>query len=251
MRKIKYTLGVCILLSLQSIGQITITNFEKKNTVEVLRPPQYDSLKKFERFDYHNSDPTYPKTEEQYYKQYVGIKIYFPPCEGSYVTNFYSIKPTVIKLDKEANISNKPYNNIVTFTYKPVFIDESADRTYGGAKRTYGANQSNCFWLCTNYSDIGNRYYTILDILNWKTQQKGNIDNYFEDRGIFHILLQDGIITPDNSAFVIKDDISGDTIYVAGNMSEADYGYRSLSHKISRSLPFLPKNNVFVNLYIH
>src|SRR5688500_15872674 len=86
-----------------SFSQITITEFDKKVEKEVLKPRAYDSLKNFEFFDY-NSDSL---TEDLYYKQYIGQKVFHSPCISeqlgnfyNYKPTFYSYKPTFIKLDR-------------------------------------------------------------------------------------------------------------------------------------------------------
>jgi hypothetical protein len=106
MRKIEY-LSILILLSIQSLGQITIKDIEKetKNN-KVLIPPQYNSLEKFRLFISSNKDPRYLGSEEEdnYYKQYIGLKVFYPTEENGDIGKGYY---TIIKvLPKSSHNSN-------------------------------------------------------------------------------------------------------------------------------------------------
>lgn len=209
-----------------SFGQITITEINKKVETEAEKPPTYDSSKKFEFFDIYKSDkqftpydPNYPKTEDLFYKQYVGLKIFSPPCDNDQLNNFYCYSPSFLKLDKTINYFGQKCDSVMTFVYKPTFIEEGS----GYSSRTdYDASRVSFY---TNCKETGNKYYTIIDFLNRDSliAIRGRFGNYFDreylkQNKIFNQNINDDFINK-QIAFVLKDDISGDTILSLGSLN--------------------------------
>jgi hypothetical protein len=221
-----------------SFSQITITSFDKKAELKVLKPPQYDSLKEFESYDYFKSgnqfytyDPKYPPTEDLYYKQYIGLKIFYPPCENERFTTFFSNKPSFIRIDKP--IDGKDIDSLMTFQYKPIFIYSGTDSRDTNAAAKIKEYDSRSIDFYTKCSDLGNKYYTIIDFLNKDSlinlrDRMGNAINYdtLKQRKIYQEYINDDFVRT-GIGFLLKDDISGDTLYSLGSSIKNSSSYFS------------------------
>jgi len=210
-----------------SFSQITITDFDKKIEREVLKPPSFDSTKKYELFDVYKSDeqfsqydPTYPKSEDLYYKQYIGLKVYLPPCQDEELKGFYSTTPSFVKLDKPANYFNQRCDSVMTFIYKPTFIEEGSGFV---SKTEYDADMVGFF---TNCKEVANKYYTVIDFLNQDSliSVRNNMNSYMDSKVLeelktFSPMIKDEFLYGE-VGFVIKDDASGDTLLSLGHLDK-------------------------------
>ena len=109
--KVKFSIS-CFLLILPStnlFSQITIGKVERQLDTTVLRPPAYDSLKNFECYESYFQH-TYNEDRMSsfiFYKQYIGLKIYFPPsCD-----NYPELKNRSVCDKYFTIINNKTYKN--------------------------------------------------------------------------------------------------------------------------------------------
>ena len=108
-------------------SQVTVKEFEPKVESLVQKPVPYDSLKNLE----------YQKNFNDY-KQYIGLQLFLPEYDNKQIILYSN------RLNKQSNITTK--------VYKP-FI-------YNPNKQWSKQN------ICSNSKEIGNRYYTILDVLS-------------------------------------------------------------------------------------
>ena len=151
-------------------GQITMTEFDKKDKVEekIIPHPKYDSSENFEDYGSYyrrlGSDRHlfYEEkemcTESAYYKRYIGLQIFYPSHVDNYDENY-------------------------TF-----FIKRPFDKPL-------------------KWSDIGNRYYTILNIYL-------NYDSLPSEEKVYEKLMNDDVRTSKILLILIlKDNITGDTIH--------------------------------------
>lgn len=153
-----------------SFGQITMTEFDKKEKVEekIIAQPKYDSSENFIDYDsyylrlgqerklfYEQKEKC---SESLYYKRYIGLQIFYPPHVDNYDENY-------------------------TF-----FIKRPFDKPL-------------------KWSDIGNRYYTILNIYL-------NYDSLPSEEKVYEKLMNDDVRTSKILLILIlKDNITGDTIH--------------------------------------
>jgi len=153
-----------------SFGQITMTEFDKKEKVEekIIPQPKYDSSENFIDYDsyylrlgqerklfYEQKEKC---SESLYYKRYIGLQIFYPPHVDNYDENY-------------------------TF-----FIKRPFDKPL-------------------KWSDIGNRYYTILNIYL-------NYDSLPSEEKVYEKLMNDDVRTSKILLILIlKDNITGDTIH--------------------------------------
>ncbi len=142
-------------------SQITIRNTSKNDTI-VQKPDIYDSLKQFEG-----------QERKIDYKQYIGLQFYLSPFSNPLIDQpqntksvscLYSIKPSIIEIDtnydglrsfrtissrfNKNNLHHIEYNKIFTYKYKPFHYSTGGVRVY-----------------ISNSKDVGDRYFTLLDVL--------------------------------------------------------------------------------------
>jgi len=154
-------------------GQITMTEFDKKDKVEekIIPQPKYDSSEDFIDYEsYYISlgqerHLSYEQkemcSESEYYKRYIGLQIFYPP-----------------------HVDN--YNEDETFFIKRPFETP------------------------LKWSEVGNRYYTILNIFV-------NYDSLPSKEKVYEKLMSDEHkkIKDFYKILILKDNITGDTIHSA------------------------------------
>jgi len=235
-------------------SQVTITEIEKIDEKIVLKPEPYDSLENWKKFE---------RLPE--YKKYIGLKIYLAPFEnpkigygGSNFQSFlFSPKPNLIKIDttieqlrlrkywqtQEGSINNrKNYDsiqitNILTLTYCPFHFYSKYERD--PFESTMFPNEEEYLGTIkiANSNIIGDKYFTIIDILygdtldNLKNQLykqiaskdsevKSSFEKYFRyaykdiREKPLNILVQTKNRFPESDVlFVIKNENNNDTVY--------------------------------------
>jgi hypothetical protein len=138
-------------------SQITITEIEKYEEKEVLRPEPYDSLKNLE-----------VKKLAREYKQYIGLQIYLPPLSnpemdewtGKTYHTYMTKEPVIVPVATSQKLADyhyselkKIYDSILTYTYKPFHYYSRHSNSDAEANITSDMNL------------IGNKYYTIIDVI--------------------------------------------------------------------------------------
>lgn len=185
-------------------SQITFKNVEKSIEKEVLKPPPYDSLKNFKHEDENFNN----------YLQYIGLKVFLPPCKTNI---FYSTHPSIIRLDKPVNgIGVYKADSAITYVYKPIVSYSDNDKKEFDERETE---------ILTDGSQVGNRYYTVLDVLNQdsliqlKAKMSYPLDHEaLKNRNLFTKYIREFLYSGDELGFILKDDLTNDTLYSMGGL---------------------------------
>lgn len=220
--KFLFVISLSYFLSLPVFCQITIKEIETNVELEAQKPPSYDSL-----LDYTYS------TEILHNYQYIGLKIFLPPCikgqesskskeSNNSVTfkGFYSLRPSFLKIDKPVNYHGEIFDSVITFQYSPTFYENGS----GFVSNTeYDAEMID---FHTDCSAVGGKYYTVIDALNKdsliRLKNKMNTPLSVEelkDRKLYRHYIRNFTQT-DDLGFILKSDITGDTLYFMGTLDD-------------------------------
>lgn len=225
-----------------SYCQITYTEIEKKIEPEAVKgPPQYDSL----------SAPINAI-------HYIGLKLFFPTFNDKQITNqFLSTTPQIIE---DTSVENTPEENtfvddsssyphyckkFLTFRYKPFLFHKVSSegrskilstfdffpKEYQGedSRFKYRDDDDNDIGIYSKCNDLGNRYFTVVNVISRNAliaSEKSVIDtlSLLSDKGDIckpEFELNEYDESP--SVYVLKDDMSGDTIYRVGRGKPEDF----------------------------
>jgi hypothetical protein len=209
-----------------------------------------------------------PPTEDQYYKQYIGLKIFLPENLGNMTQSFFSVTPSFVKTDKPIDYFGTLCDSVLTFQFKPTF-------SYGFNNNNLKAYDETHVDFYTKQTDLENRYYTIVDILHQdslvdlRNRMNTVIDNNqtIKQKKTYLHRVPDKFYH--SSVFVLKEEETGEKLYYVGYPTEfilvpyfvkqkqmfegktfvpISYGY----NKVERNESFILKDlitNEKVNLY--
>ena len=162
---------VIFFFSVPTFCQIAIKEIEKHVEAEVQKPPTYDSL-----HDYRYS------TDILHNYQYVGLKVFLPPCP---------------KGQESSENKKKPNTR--------------------GIYRNFYSLRAGSVEFHTDCNSLGSKYFTVLDALN--RDSLINIKNRMNSLLRNGEFIQEFTQT-DDLGFVLKDDIAGDTLYFMGTLDD-------------------------------
>ena len=210
-----------LLTSTYLYSQVTITEINKIEEKVVIKPEPYDSLKNWE---YHEKITDY--------KQYIGLQIYLPPSLSPQVHQYsskepflFAEKPIIIDLDSigiklfKLDVNNYSRTLDTVAIYNKALTEVYCPFPYSYNNGDYGTNVN---LLMTNGASIGNKYYTIIDVIYSKKL------NILRDRLRFNLESKkiktnirkktyidehEYIKYNENMLFVLRNDLNGDTIY--------------------------------------
>jgi len=195
--KIWLTIALMVLFNTPTIfSQVTIKELSLENKIDsiALKPIPYDSLRDFQYQEKFTD-----------YKQYIGLQLFLPQYNNPQGYRqacivLYLKSPQIVKT---TNLGTY----ITTKVYKPF------------SYFTGNVNGDNIECICTDAAEIGNKYYTILNVFDQAQFSKiiSGMELYLP------IKYNDGIkpnyeIPP--VTFLIRDDLSKDSLYLT-------YGYMS------------------------
>lgn len=207
-------------LTLNSFSQITIKEVEKNIHVESLKPPPYDSLTNYQDLEDITRELSDYEIKTHYLK-YIGLKIYLPPCYNNNskedikecdCVDLFTPKPNKFKL----SYSISGNDSAVSFLFKPISFATRDNPDYD--------NRYN-FDVKTRGEEVRNKYYTILDVYNAKSADSINetMNTVYshilneEKKIAFEKHLYDYEMT--RRVFVLKDEITNDTLYVKNSLN--------------------------------
>lgn len=207
MNKANLLLAVLTLLIIPVVvsSQITITEIKpEREELVVLKPEPYDSLQNWKDFDRVNE-----------YKKYIGIQVYYPPF---YAQNFISSSPTSIPVNPTHGLyefegigstsTKKNFERITTFYYKPIHYKSDGN-----------SGDKNIAYVKSNKDEIGNKYYTIVNVLYGDTLKdiwKKNYNALVTSKDYTIQKEKDFFLYPPKADFVLfqlRNDSNGDTVF--------------------------------------
>ena len=209
MKKLIFTALTSYLILFNASAQISILNnneipkSQAKPEEAVIKKLEYDSLQPIKIIDENNN---YGQINEN--NKFIGQKIYLLPSSSP--TLMFSTHCDSILCAKKYYSYGENKNEKFKFwtnIYKPQNICSEDQFSQGKFKITSSIEDS-----------LINRYYTIIDIYLYKSEKKSQFVNNTE----FKIkMLQDSVVKCDfkdirnlmSFAYVLKDDIRGDTVF--------------------------------------
>lgn len=219
------------MLTCNIFSQVTISNYEKKIDTTYIRPEPYDSLSDcLLRFKPNGN------FELEKSKIYIGTQFYLPPLSNekndslAYVQApiLYTQKFNTMKIDTQNrkswlelgyHFSDDPlrlidkvrkYNGIATNIYKPFLYQ--IKETENNIEVSVGTSK-----------EIGDRYYTLINLEIANPEKILQTESDFKELAINRNYLAHYSILPygmyETGLFTLKDNISGDTVYCTGDLS--------------------------------
>lgn len=227
-------------------AQITVVdkNYTVTKTIKVEPNVElYDSLSPIKLYSWNS---------ENYFrnKKYIGQKLFIPSnIDDPHLFSLYTTKyPLNISIYKN-QISDKIYSEVWTNVYKPKEREKTSSEDY--LKIDFIKHSSS--------DSVRNKYYTITDIIYLGSQSKSvkaqkliNViwkplipDSVTYDRPCYYYQYRNDVFstTPDVIMIELRDDISGDTLYIDGVGGLISVGFFSKVKKLYEGKKFVWYSN--------